>query len=73
MGHPIFTYRLYWKFKPHNIPFKCIVVEDACATKNLEFKGGEIRFSDVHSAFMAALAAVYARMIPLEQFAEREA
>jgi len=56
-----------------DLGFECIVVEDACATRNLEFKGRKIMFSDVHSAFMAALGGVYARVISLKQFVESEA
>ena len=40
--------------------FKCTVVEDACATRNLLFNGRTIKAADVHGAFMAALSAVYA-------------
>ena len=54
-----------------DLGFRCTVVEDACATRNLEFKGRTIAFSEVHSAFMAALAAVYARVVTLKQLAEQ--
>ncbi|MGD9947210.1 MAG: cysteine hydrolase family protein [Desulfobulbus sp.] len=56
-----------------DLGFGCTVIEDACATRNLAFKGREIRSSDVHSAFMAALGAVYARVISLQQFTEHGA
>jgi nicotinamidase-related amidase len=42
--------------------FKCTVAEDACATRALEFGGRTLPASDVHAAFMAALAAPYARI-----------
>lgn len=48
--------------------FGCTVVEDACATRNLAFNGREVRAADVHAAFMAALAAVYAQVISLEAY-----
>ncbi|WPD22300.1 MAG: cysteine hydrolase family protein [Candidatus Electrothrix scaldis] len=51
-----------------DLGFGCTVVEDACATRNLVFKGREVSSSDVHSAFMAALGAVYARVVSLEEF-----
>jgi nicotinamidase-related amidase len=43
--------------------FNCIVVEDACATKDLIFQGNIIKASDVHASFMAALAVPYAKVI----------
>jgi nicotinamidase-related amidase len=42
--------------------FKCTVVEDACATRALEFGGRSLPARDVHAAFMAALAAPYAKI-----------
>jgi len=42
--------------------FKCTVAEDACATRALEFGGRSLPASDVHAAFMAALAAPYAKI-----------
>ena len=56
-----------------DLGFKCIVVEDACATKNLEFKGRKISFLDVHSAFMAALDTVFASVVSVKHFTKREA
>ena len=43
--------------------FNCVVAEDACATKELIFKGRTIKASDVHASFMAALSAPYARVL----------
>ncbi len=51
-----------------DLGFACTVVEDACATRNLVFNGKEISSEDVHSAFMAALGAVYARVVSLDDF-----
>jgi len=42
--------------------FKCTVAEDACATRALEFGRRSLPASDVHAAFMAALAAPYAKI-----------
>ena len=42
--------------------FNCTVAEDACATKDLIFKGTTIRASQVHASFMAALSAPYAQV-----------
>ena len=46
-----------------DLGFRCIVVEDACATRDLEFKGEKIKARDVHGAFMAALKMVYAEVL----------
>jgi nicotinamidase-related amidase len=46
-----------------DLGFNCIVVEDACATKDLVFQGRSIKASDVHASFMAALAVPYAKVI----------
>jgi len=51
---------------------KCIVVHDACATRNLEFKGKTILSHDVHGAFMAGLAFAYAEVVSLEEFLQGE-
>jgi nicotinamidase-related amidase len=44
--------------------FRCTVAEDACATRDLEFAGRRLPARDVHAAFMAALAAPYAKIAP---------
>lgn len=46
-----------------DLGFNCIVAEDACATKDLIFKGKTIKASDVHASFMAALSVPYAKVI----------
>ncbi len=43
--------------------FNCVVVEDACATRNLVFKDKTIKASDVHASFMAALTVPYAQVL----------
>jgi len=48
--------------------FDCTVIEDACATRDLEFSGEKIRAKDVHGAFMAALGAAYAKVLSLDEF-----
>lgn len=45
-----------------DLGFACAVAEDACATRDLEFKGKPVPAAAVHGAFMAALAAVYAEV-----------
>ena len=46
-----------------DLGFTCMVVEDACATRDLEFKGKTVEASKVHGAFMAALSGTYAEVI----------
>ena len=48
--------------------FSCIVVEDACATRDLQHKGKTVEADQVHSAFMAALSAPYAKVIAADEF-----
>jgi len=49
--------------------FACMVVEDACATRNLVFSGRTVPAASVHAAFMAALNGMYARVVTLEEYA----
>ena len=48
--------------------FSCIVIHDACATRDLVFEGLTIPAAQVHGAFMAALGMRYARMLSVEDF-----
>jgi len=48
--------------------FRCTVVEDACATRNLEYKGTKVEAGKVQAAFMAALAVPYARVLSAKDF-----
>lgn len=56
-----------------DLGFSCIVAEDACATKDLIFKGKAIKASDVHASFMAALSAPYARVFSTKEIIESRA
>ncbi len=47
---------------------QCIVIEDACATRNLEFQGETITAAKVHASFMAALAMPYANVMTTNEF-----
>ena len=47
--------------------FNCAVAEDACATRDLIFKGKTIKASDVHASFMAALSVPFARIESTEE------
>ncbi|MEJ2655746.1 MAG: cysteine hydrolase family protein [Desulfobacterales bacterium] len=51
-----------------DLGFNCVVIEDACATRNLQHKGIVVEAENVHAAFMAALAVLYAKVISLNDF-----
>lgn len=42
--------------------FQVTVVEDACASRNLEFEGKTVQADDVHTAYMSALSFAYANV-----------
>ncbi|MBU0968842.1 MAG: cysteine hydrolase [Proteobacteria bacterium] len=50
--------------------FTCLVAEDACATRDLEFKGRTIKATDVHASFMAALSVPYAQVLSTKELIE---
>jgi nicotinamidase-related amidase len=50
--------------------FTCIVAEDACATRDLQFRNKTIKASEVHAAFMAALSVPYAKVISTREIIE---
>jgi nicotinamidase-related amidase len=51
-----------------DLGFPCTVIHDACATRDLVFGETVIPAAQVHGAFMAALAPIYARVVSLEDF-----
>jgi len=48
--------------------YKCILIHDACATKDAEFNGVKVPAEYVHAAFMSALGFAYAKMMSTEEF-----
>ena len=48
--------------------FRCTVIHDACATRNLKFLDTMVPAQQVHASFMSALVFAYAKVISLEQF-----
>jgi nicotinamidase-related amidase len=48
--------------------FNCILLSDACATRDLEFNGIKVFAENVHHAFLASLNNIYAKVITTEQF-----
>jgi nicotinamidase-related amidase len=51
-----------------DLGFSCTVIENACATKDLEFRGTLVPAAQVHAAFMAALQGAYAKVMTAQEF-----
>ena len=51
-----------------DLGYKCIVVHDACATRDQEFEGAVVPAAQVHAAFMAALKFGYATSVSAEEY-----
>ncbi|MBA4064832.1 MAG: cysteine hydrolase [Isosphaera sp.] len=51
-----------------DLGYKCVVVHDACATRDQEFEGAVVPASQVHAAFMAALQFGYAKLVSTEEY-----
>jgi nicotinamidase-related amidase len=51
-----------------DLGYKCHVVADACATRNLEFNGQSVSAADVQAAFMAALSVPFAQVSSTDQY-----
>jgi len=51
-----------------DLGYNCVVIEDACATRNLQHKDKVVEAENVHAAFMAALAVLYAKIVSLNDF-----
>jgi len=51
-----------------DLGFSCIVIHDACATRDLVFETRKIIAKDVHGAFMAALGSAYAKIMSCTEY-----
>jgi nicotinamidase-related amidase len=51
-----------------DLGYKCLVVHDACATRDQEFEGTVVPAAEVHASFMAALSFGYAKLISTEEY-----
>jgi nicotinamidase-related amidase len=51
-----------------DLGFRCVVVHDACATRDQEFEGAVVPAAQVHAAFMAALRFGYARLVSTGEY-----
>ena len=50
-----------------DLGFKCTVVQDACATRAIEFQGSTVDAEQVHHTAMSALEFGYANVVDLDQ------
>ena len=51
-----------------DLGYKCVVVHDACATRDQEFEGKVVPAAQVHAAFMAALQFGYAKVVTTAEY-----
>lgn len=51
-----------------DLGYKCHVIADACATKDLEFNGEPVKAKDVQNAFMAALSVPFAQISSTQEY-----
>jgi nicotinamidase-related amidase len=55
----------------HDLGFSCTVLQDACATKQLEFNHTAISAQQVHHAFLAAFQPGYAKVLSTDDYLQR--
>ena len=48
--------------------FNCIVIGDACTTKELEINGQNVKVSEVQKSFLAALNYFYSTVVSTEKY-----
>lgn len=51
-----------------DLGFECILVEDACATRDLKYGGRTVSAADVHAATLATLDRTYATVVDTETY-----
>jgi len=51
-----------------DLGFSCTVLHDACAARSLSFGGEVVEARQVHAAFIAALGAVYAKVMSTREY-----
>jgi nicotinamidase-related amidase len=56
-----------------DLGYRCVVVHDACATRDQEFEGVVVPAAQVHAAFMAALKFGYATSVSAEEYLKGKA
>ena len=51
-----------------DLGFQCVLIDDACATRDLVWRGRKVSAEDVHAAFMGALSGTYAELVEAVRF-----
>jgi nicotinamidase-related amidase len=51
-----------------DLGFSCVLIHDACATRDLVFGDTTVQAADVHASFMAALGSAYAQVVSCGEF-----
>ncbi|MBT2558781.1 cysteine hydrolase [Hymenobacter sp. ISL-91] len=51
-----------------DLGFECTVIGDACATRDLEVNGAQVKAADVQTAFLAALSSFYAKVQDTKEY-----
>ena len=54
-----------------DLGYATTIVEDACATRDLEFNGQTVPAAQVHAAYMSALAFAYGKVVTTSELLER--
>lgn len=49
-----------------DLGYQCILANDGCATKNLNWNGREVLATDVQTAFLASLSGIFAEVLPVQ-------
>jgi len=55
-----------------DLGYRCTVISDACATRNLEFDCKVIESADVHGAFMASLQVPFATVQTAQDYLDKD-
>jgi nicotinamidase-related amidase len=56
----------------HDFGFECIVIQDACATKDVKYGDRIIKAEDVHYSTLATINNTYGKVIDLKTFKENQ-
>jgi nicotinamidase-related amidase len=54
----------------HDLGFECILVEDACATRDVTYGDRTVKAADVHDSTLATLNRTYANVVDTKTFLE---
>ena len=52
----------------HDLGFECVVIGDACATRDLKYGDRTVPAADVHASTLATLDGTYAKVVDTETF-----